>query len=115
MDENMFINKKGRQPSSKTPLMYQAQKRQLYKHSSLNMDALIYLEKLKMVQNNEPLKKRENKETSKSKDFILEINHSGQYPQTLGHPSQAEWKRRLQCSCLQSSSGVENSQQQHGV
>ena len=115
MDENMFISKKGRRPSSKTPLMYQARKRQLYKHLSLNMDALIYLEKLKMVQNNEPLKKRENKETSKSKDFILEINHSRQYPQTLGHPSRAEWKHHLQCSCLQSSSRVENSQQQDGV
>ena len=95
MDKNMFINKKGRRPLSKTPLMYQAQKRQLYKHSSLNMYVLIYLEKLKMVQNNWPLKKREKKETSKSKDFILEISHWGLYPQTLGRPTWAEWKHHL--------------------
>ena len=34
MEESMFVNKKGRWLSSKNPLMYQSQKRQLYKYSS---------------------------------------------------------------------------------
>ena len=33
MEESMFINKKSRWPSPKSPLMYQAQKRQFYKYS----------------------------------------------------------------------------------
>ena len=56
----MFISKRVDDYRLKT-LLYQAQKGNCIKYSSLNLDALMYLQKIKMVQNNGTPKKRKNK------------------------------------------------------